>query len=365
MRKDKKDKIEESRKQLLLDDDSILSEYQNEQGKHLPVAFKTSRIFDMYRGIAEREVYGAITDISEEIKKELDESDTPEEETTKSIGGHLICPSDAEFEGVTEVIIKKTQFALLSWIYKTSYRYGHEKTNTGLVDENGMLPNGNGVGYVLYEGKKYYRPVILVTLQDLAKDVFNVAKTNKANKTALWNTLRLMERKQLTDEYLKSDKLITVTTTPKVSGMKGNSTYLQIEFHPIYALQSFSNYGELPWDILKRINCYAKRATAPLYELLRLLNIQKKGNEFRIYQDGLLQETGRWQRATVARGEAVRGLDKDLHVMEQIGKIEGFKKVKRVDGILYVIKISTDFCKTSPIDELPKKKVTKRVKKDA
>lgn len=223
---------------------------------------------------------------------------------------------------VTELDFTAFTFAVGQILYNQSYQSGNTDTNSGLKKEKAKTLSRK-IGTDLYNGN------IVTSLSELCRLAYGTEPTTELKKK-MATLIDTIDKKPVEIRFPNGDKLESklCVTMDKYTRDKDGAVLYNLYLNPIFGSNVKNNFGELPQDVIAKLDnaCKKKkqRKQAAHYLLLRWLSVQDKRSSHTLTIDTIIQELRLDEYYKKNRGMADKQLLSICKTMAEVGIISKY-----------------------------------------
>lgn len=223
---------------------------------------------------------------------------------------------------VTELDFTAFTFAVGQILYNQSYQSENTDTNSGLKKEKAKNLS-NKTGLDLYSGN------IIISLSELCRLAFGTNPTTEL-KRKMATLVETIDKKPVEIRFPNGNKLESklCAIMNKYTRKKDGAVIYDLYLNPIFGSNVQKNFGELPQDIIIKLDTSCKkkkqRKQAAHYLLLRWLSVQDKRSNHTLTIDTLIQELRLDDYYKKNRGMADKQLISICNTMIDIGMLSNY-----------------------------------------
>lgn len=251
------------------------------QKKRIPSAFHTPRYKQQQSSSIERSLFDAL--------KDLEKTGGQIEHKTKD-ATIQISPSE-----ISELTMTRIDFALSQILYNTSFQYGTQRENTGLIKdgqtiEGELPPTLPGV-----KGNNYQSGEIAFSLADITALAFGITDKSKVyniQKQEIKGALAALDKMKVSITYPNGDVLTQklFIIAEEYYRKEDGALFYHAFLNPIYTMQLKGGTAAYPQNIMQRLANATGKMTAAKLRLTKILAAQKLSVPFVRYKEELLSE---------------------------------------------------------------------------
>lgn len=231
---------------------------------------------------------------------------------------------------VTELDFTAFTFAVGQILYNQSYQSGNTDTNSGLTKKIAERITRD-TGITSYNGE------IVTSLYELCRLAYGTEPTTELKKK-MATLIDTIDKKPVEIRYPNGDKLESklCSTINKYTRERDGAIFYNLYLNPIFGSNVKKNFGELPQDIIAKLDKACKdkkqRKQAAHYLLLRWLSVQDKRSSHTLTIDKIVQELRMEDYYTKNRGMADKQLLSICETMKNIGILSKYDAVYKTTG---------------------------------
>jgi hypothetical protein len=223
---------------------------------------------------------------------------------------------------VTELDLTAFTFAVGQILYNQSYQSGNEDINSGIKRKKAKTLSEQ-VGETMYNGN------IVTSLSELCRLAYGTEPTTELKKK-MATLIDTIDRKPVEIKFpngdLKESKLCV--TMDKYTREKDGAILYNLYLNPIFSSKIQNQFGELPQDIIEKLDKACKvrkqRKQAAHYLLIRWLSVQDKRYSHTLSIDTLIKELRMEEYFKKDRGKADKQLLSICEVMKDVGILSNY-----------------------------------------
>lgn len=242
---------------------------------------------------------------------------------------------------VTELDFTAFTFAVGQILYNQSYKSGNESINSGLkMDKAKNLS--------IKTGKTLYNGSIVTTLNELCRLAYGVQEPTTELKKKMVTLIDTIDRKSVEIKFPNGDKWESklCVTMGKYTRAKDGAILYDLYLNPIFGSRIKNQFGELPQDVIAKLDKACKRKKqrkqAAHYLLLRWLSIQDKRYSHPLTIYSIIKELRMEEYYNNNKGMVEKQILSICEIMEDIGILSNHEvaymekgKGKRIDSITF------------------------------